>query len=86
MVNLNNIKPNKNFSTIHHLLELMEFYNWDKPKLAKKLGMSKAEMKALFDDDLPIAEKEARAFEIVFGISHKFWLNLDENYRTHKVK
>lgn len=84
MVNLSKIKPYKNFSPIQHIHELMELRNWDKPKLAKKLGMSRTEMKALFDGDLPTIPKEAKALETVFGISHTFWLNLDKNYRARK--
>ena len=64
----------------------MELRNWDRSKVAEKLGMSVAEINELFDDDLPIKGIEAAALTSVFGISYTFWLNLDKNYRVNRKK
>jgi plasmid maintenance system antidote protein VapI len=65
------------------IAELMSEQNIKKDYMSRSMGLTATEFQQLLDGDLQLTKHIAKQLEIIFKVSHQFWLVREHNYRRN---
>ncbi|CAN5233377.1 HigA family addiction module antitoxin [soil metagenome] len=60
--------------------------NISKPQIAEDTGISLAEIEKIIEGNLPVTPNSALRLSLYFGLSERFWLNLQSRYDLETEK
>jgi plasmid maintenance system antidote protein VapI len=81
-MNTNNLIPARILGIGYFIREQMEYREWDIDTLSNNSGIDILELNLLLNNNKILTDETTKSFANVFGLSHRYWINLDSNSRT----